>query len=98
MSSFNYFDYPFDLPESIYSGDYVIATYLAYGLTWENALSKAGGFAAGQSVGTWLPLPGVTRSMVENYQARVVGCYPVPGADNITFMLRVAFPMHNFGG
>jgi 2,3-diketo-5-methylthiopentyl-1-phosphate enolase len=36
--------------------------------------------------------------MVENHQARVVGCYPMPGADSPASLLRIAFPLHNFGG
>jgi 2,3-diketo-5-methylthiopentyl-1-phosphate enolase len=93
-----YFDLPFDQPESVADGAYVIATYLAYGLDEAAALKRAGNFATGQTVGTWLPLPGVTRSMVEEYQARVVGCYPAGGGAEPVFLLRVAFPHHNFGG
>ena len=93
-----YFDLPFDRPESLSEGSYVLATYLAFGVTHEDVLKRAGGFATGQTVGTWLPLPGVTRTMVENYQARVVGCYSMPGAESSTSLLRIAFPLENFGG
>jgi 2,3-diketo-5-methylthiopentyl-1-phosphate enolase len=92
-----YFDLPFDRPELLSEGDYVVATYLAFGLTEQEVLQRAGNFATGQTVGTWLPLPGVTRAMIENYQARVVGCYPMPGADACTSLLRIAFPFQNFG-
>lgn len=93
-----YFDLPFDHPESLSEGSYVIATYLAFGVSYQDVLKRAGGFASGQTVGTWLPLPGVTRTMVENYQARVLGCYPMPGTDPSTTLLRIAFPFDNFGG
>jgi 2,3-diketo-5-methylthiopentyl-1-phosphate enolase len=93
-----YFDLPFDHPESLSEGSYVLATYLAFGVSYQDVLKRAGGFASGQTVGTWLPLPGVTRTMVENYQARVLGCYPMPGADPSTTLLRIAFPFDNFGG
>jgi 2,3-diketo-5-methylthiopentyl-1-phosphate enolase len=77
---------------------YVLATYLAFGVSDQDVLQRAGNFASGQTVGTWLPLPGITRAMVDNYQARVVGCYPMPGADSSTTLLRIAFPLRNFGG
>lgn len=93
-----YFDLPFDHPESLREGSYVLATYLAFGVTDQDVLKRAGNFATGQTVGTWLPLPGVTRPMVENYQARVIGCYSIPGGDSSTSLLRVAFPLDNFGG
>ena len=98
-----YFDLPFDQPESLGEGSYVLATYLAFGLADKDVLKRAGGFATGQTVGTWLPLPGITRTMVENYQARVVGC-SIPqyaGSRWIAAsgsLLRVAFPLENFGG
>ena len=90
-----YFELPFDNTVSISDEDYVIATYFAFGITNAAALKKAGQFATGQSIGTWLPLPGVTQDMVENWQARVLAVYPLPTEESIT-VLRVAFPHHNF--
>ncbi len=92
-----YFDLPFDHPESLADGNYLLATFLAFGLDEGVALRRAGNFATGQTVGTWVPLPGVTRRMVEDYQARVVGCYGLAG-DSSQFLLRIAFPHHNFEG
>lgn len=92
-----YFELPYDNTVSIENEDYVIATYFAFGITNAAALKKAGQFATGQSVGTWLPLPGVTRDMVENWQARVLAVYPLPGDESVS-VLRVAFPHHNFAG
>jgi|AGTN01.2.fsa_nt_gi Ribulose 1,5-bisphosphate carboxylase, large subunit len=90
-----YFELPFDNTVSVSGGDYVVATYYAFGITNAAALKKAGQFATGQSVGTWLPLPGVTRDMVENWQARVLAVYPLPSEENVS-VLRIAFPHHNF--
>ncbi|MDI6870822.1 MAG: RuBisCO large subunit C-terminal-like domain-containing protein [Bacillota bacterium] len=98
-----YFALPFDHPESLPEGDYVLATYLAYGLPEEKVLTRVGNFAVGQTVGTWVPVPGITQEMVRNHEARVVGCYPVsPARDTSaagegTYLLRVAFPRANFG-
>jgi len=91
-----YFDLPFDSSASVVQGDYVIATYYAFGLSEAASLKKAGAFAVGQTVGTWLPLPGVNREMVEDWQARVLAVYPVPSAEDAA-VLRVAFPRRNFG-
>ncbi len=90
-----YFELPFDNAPSLADGDHVIATYYAFGITNVTALKKAGQFATGQTIGTWLPLPGVTRDMVENWQARVLSVYPLPSGEEAV-VLRVAFPMANF--
>ncbi len=89
-----YFDLPFDNEENIASGDYVIATYLVSGVNEQDALARAGKFAIGQTVGTWVELPGITRSMVEGYQARVLSLELIP-AEPVCTVLRVAFPAHN---
>ncbi len=60
-----YFDLPFDRPESLPAGNYMLATYLAFGVTDQDVLKRAGNFASGQTVGTWLPLPSITREMIE---------------------------------
>ncbi|NLV58566.1 MAG: transcriptional regulator, partial [Clostridiales bacterium] len=73
-----YFDLPFDTETSVGGESCVIATYQVGGISETDALKKAGGFATGQTVGTWLPLPGVTRRMQEGYQARVLSMHLLP--------------------
>lgn len=90
-----YFELPFDFEENIHSGDFVVATYLVSGMNATDALTKAGRFAIGQTVGTWIKLPGITKRMVEDYQARVLSLEVLP-ADETLALLRVAFPTHNF--
>lgn len=90
-----YFELPFDLEENIHSGDFVVASYLVSGINETDALLKAGRFAVGQTVGTWIKLPGITKRMVEDYQARVLSLEIMPTED-ATALLRVAFPTHNF--
>jgi 2,3-diketo-5-methylthiopentyl-1-phosphate enolase len=68
-------------------------------------VSKAASFAVGQSVGTWTPVPGVTREMLERHMARIVAIYDVPPvelkpdlpADHRAFLIQIAFPQDNFG-
>lgn len=90
-----YFKYPFDTSSSIVQGDYVIATYYAFGLMDSEILRSAGQFAIGQTVGTWIELPGVTEEMVEQWQARVLAVYALPDEAKIA-VLRIAFPRKNF--
>lgn len=80
------------------SGDYVIATYRVYGITPDNALDKLGNFAVGQTVGTWIKVPGITDEMVEKYQARVLEFELVQSDPCMQFLAKVAFPTANFGG
>ncbi len=89
-----YFDLPYDSEENIQSGDYVVATYLISGVSEQDVLARVGKFAIGQTVGTWVELPGITRSMVEGYQARVLSLELIP-AEPVCAVTRVAFPAHN---
>lgn len=89
-----FFDLPFDNEENIASGDFVIATYLVSGISEQDALARVGKFAIGQTVGTWVELPGITSTMVEDYQARVLSLELIP-AEPVCAVLRVAFPAHN---
>jgi 2,3-diketo-5-methylthiopentyl-1-phosphate enolase len=97
----------------------VVATYLAdLGALGERpsaseARRLADAFAIGQSIGTWLPVPGITDEMRANYGARVVEIRelahgettcgepaPVvgePAQRPRPWLLRVAFPAVNFG-
>lgn len=93
----NYFDYPYSRSEQL-NGDYIIATYLVYGTNVSNVFKKVGNFAVGQTVGTWIKIPGVTPEMVENYQARILSIHQIPSGEEQVAILRLAFPMANFGG
>jgi len=91
------FSLPFDRRESLEGGDFVIATYLVFGLSADDALRRLGTFAVGQSLGTWVRVPGITHEMMERHQARVVGAQPVSSAGEGTYLARVAFPWANIG-
>lgn len=94
----NYFTYPYGRAEQL-DENYIIASYLVYGASYENILKKAGNFAVGQTIGTWVEVPGVSTGMVERYQGRVVSLEAVRGAGEETvFFMRLAFPLENFAG
>lgn len=77
----------------------VIATYEAQMPELGTMLERAGRFAVGQTIGTWVPVPGITQEMIDRYQGQVVGIYETGASDDgAKCILRVAFPTANFGG
>ena len=80
----------------------VVATYIA-DLPSGRAAEAAEAFATGQSIGTWLPVPGITATMRRRHGARVVelsrDARARPGGEPVgdRWLLRVAFPTANFG-
>lgn len=95
----------FALPETLRDSDHVIATYVLELPAETDALARATRFAVGQTIGTWLPVPGITDDMRARHEARVVGVYGLPPSDTtriddpprIGYVLRVAVPTINFG-
>lgn len=91
--------------EDIRERDYVIATYLMRSGSGRDPLRAAAAFAVGQTIGTWVEVPGVTARMRENHAGRVVGVIEIPAVDvdgpdapEVTHCLvSIALPMVNFG-
>lgn len=92
-----YIDYPYARAEAL-EDNYVIAVYRVCGVTPETVMKKFGNFAVGQTVGTWIKVPGITAEMIERYQARVLEFELAATEPEDIFMLRVAFPTANFAG
>jgi 2,3-diketo-5-methylthiopentyl-1-phosphate enolase len=80
----------------------LIATYVA-DLPDEGTQEAAEAFATGQSIGTWLPVPGITDEMRRRHGARVLEVVKDPdrrpGGESTgnRWLLRVAFAAENFG-
>ena len=81
----------------------LVATYLA-DLPAERATQAAEAFASGQSIGTWVPVPGITESMRRRHGAEVLEAFEVNSSVDVAgepsrgrWILRVAFPTVNFG-
>lgn len=95
----------FALPETVRDQNDVIATYHLEFPADADVLARSTGFAVGQTIGTWLPVPGVTPEMRAKHQARVVGILSVPPSDTqpsesherYGYILRIALPAINFG-
>jgi 2,3-diketo-5-methylthiopentyl-1-phosphate enolase len=95
---------PLIMPEKAFEGDYIIATYFySSKVAGEDVYEKAKSFAAGQTIGTWVPVPGITKQMKEKYGGRLVSIYDMPPAELISdepqfnsHIIQIAFPDENF--
>lgn len=95
----------FSLIEQIKDEDFVIATYYIELDANENIIDKASSFAIGQTLGTWLPVPGIDNNMREKHMGRVINIFDVPPNDLTTeteekvnkYLIQLAFPTVNFG-
>lgn len=81
----------------------LVATYLA-ALPAGREIEAAEAFATGQTIGTWLPVPGITQQMRRRYGGRVVEVRPGASGELVageaaqgSWVLRVGFPTANFG-
>ncbi len=96
----NYYNLPFCRPEQI-EDSCLTATYIVNKTGYADILSRVGAFAVGQTIGTWVKVPGISQAMVNNYQGRIVSIVDIPSEESdgdITFVIRIAFPIVNFGG
>lgn len=81
----------------------LVATYLA-ALPEGREAEAAEAFATGQTIGTWLPVPGITDAMRRDHGGRVVDLRPARADEVVagepargSWVLRVGFPVVNFG-
>lgn len=86
--------HPFGRMEAVHEPA-AVATYLVEGVSYDTALARAGAFAVGQTIGTWIAVPGISGQMIEHFEGRVL---TMTEAGDGRFLMRIAFPMANFGG
>jgi len=94
----------FSLSESIRGQDYLLATYHLEMPAESDILAKAAGYAVGQTIGTWVEVPGVTAEMRDRHRGRVVKVLEAPPVDLTTqaepvsrYFVQIALPTVNFG-
>jgi 2,3-diketo-5-methylthiopentyl-1-phosphate enolase len=94
---------PVSLPEQAFEGDYIIASYYYESKPGQDVYKKAKSFAIGQTLGTWLPVPGISEEMKEAYGGRLVSIYDIPPAElaveppcSQAHVIQIAFPDKNF--
>ena len=95
----------FVLPEDIKNKDYALATYFIQLDKSVDVVKKAETMAIGQTIGTWVPVPGVTDEMRQNHMGKVVNILDAPPYelstqiedDLRTYFIQIAYPTINFG-
>ena len=94
----------FRLSESVRGEDYLLATYYIEMPAEADILAKAAGYAVGQTIGTWVEVPGVTAEMRDRHLGRVVRVLEAPPVDLGTqagetsgYFMTIALPTVNFG-
>lgn len=94
------------MPETLRKEPYVIATYYIKLPRDIDIWKKAETLAVGQTIGTWVPIPGITEEIREKYMGKVVNVFDVPPLDLYTqvteeerhYLIQLAYPTANFGG
>lgn len=94
---------PVILPEEGFEGDYIIASYFYIAKSDEDIYEKAKSFAVGQTIGTWVPVPGITSEMKRKYGGKLVSIYDIPPVEltpdlpeETYHIIQIAFPDENF--
>ena len=94
----------FRLSETVRGDDYLLATYHLELPADADVLAKAASYAVGQTIGTWVEVPGVTAEMRDRYLGRVVTVLEAPPVDLTTqagatsaYFVQIALPAVNVG-
>lgn len=94
----------FRLSEAVRGDDYLLATYYIELPADADILAKAASYAVGQTIGTWVEVPGVTAEMRDRHLGRVVTVLEAPPVDLSTqsgetsgYFMQIALPTVNFG-
>ena len=94
----------FVLPAQARSEHDVLATYCLVAPRGVDVVPLAQRFAVGQSLGTWVEVPGATDEMRRLYEGRVASIVAVPAADltyqlpdEVSYLIQIAIPVANLG-
>lgn len=96
--------YLYSLPENIREKDYIVATYYISLEKDVDIVKKASSLAIGQTIGTWVPVPGITDELREKYMGKVIQIFDIPSLDLSTqingeerqYLIQIAYPTANF--
>jgi 2,3-diketo-5-methylthiopentyl-1-phosphate enolase len=94
----------FGYAEELRDKGFILATYFLELPAKTDLISKAASFAIGQSIGTWVDVPGITSEMLEQHMARITAVYDIPPVelapnlpdDRRFALVQIAFPETNF--
>ncbi|MCD8083896.1 MAG: RuBisCO large subunit C-terminal-like domain-containing protein [Clostridiales bacterium] len=95
----------YTLSETIHKENYVIATYHIVLPKEVDIMKKASTLAIGQTIGTWIPIPGITDEIREKNMGKVVNVFDIPsmelstqlGEEDRSYLIQIAYPALNFG-
>ncbi|MEA4911527.1 MAG: RuBisCO large subunit C-terminal-like domain-containing protein [Oscillospiraceae bacterium] len=95
----------FALPEEVKNKDYALATYYIVLPRDADVTEKAKSLAVGQTVGTWVNVPGITDALCEKHMGKVVSILDAPPYElstqmadgDRTYFITIAYPTVNFG-
>lgn len=95
----------FSLNEEIRQKDYVLATYYMELDKDVDVIAKVSTMAVGQTIGTWIPVPGITDEMRDNHMGKVVNIIDIPpyelytqfDGEKCSYLIQIAYPTINFG-
>ena len=93
----------YTLSETVHKQNYAVATYHISLPKEVDVLKKAAALAVGQTIGTWIPIPGITEEIREKYMGKVVNVFDVPSLDLATqitgdqreYLIQIAYPAVN---
>lgn len=96
----------FSLREEIYRQEYIVASYYMELGADIDVMEKTSGLAIGQTVGTWLPVPGLSEKERRDHIGKIVNVMNLPPVDLATqqpdgkvgYIIQIAYPAVNFGG
>ena len=91
--------------EQVREENYVIASYYIKLPAGVDPYRKAQDLAVGQTIGTWVPIPGITDEIRAKYMGKVVSIFDIPPCeltpqepeDGMNYLFRIAYPAANFG-
>ena len=95
----------YSLAETIHTQEYVVASYFIRLPKEVDIIKKAESLAVGQTIGTWVPIPGITNEIREKYMGKVVNIFDVPPfelstqleGEQLSYIIQIAYPTVNFG-
>lgn len=95
----------FILPEDNSIRSYVLATYYIELPSDESIVDKAKKMALGQTLGTWVDIPGISDEMQELYMGKVANILEAPPTELTSqiqggrrvYFVEIAYPVANFG-
>lgn len=91
--------------EQLVPKEYVTATYAIQLPSTDDVVARAKKIAMGQTLGTWVHVPGITEEMRQLYMGKIINIIETPpielmsqiSSDTRSYLIEIAYPSVNFG-